>query len=128
MTVLRRTFVADADELTEVRRFVRDCATQTGYDGDLDDLLLAVSEAAANAVAHSGSTEFRVSWRLDGRGVEITVDDDGRFVQHAGAPELDGVGHRGMQIMAATMDEVQLVKGGHGVRGTSVRLVQRATR
>jgi anti-sigma regulatory factor (Ser/Thr protein kinase) len=123
-----KTFPAEPSQLTEVRRFVRTCAMESGYRGELNDLLLAVSEAAANAVAHSGSTEFRVTWRLEGDGVEVTVDDDGKFRRRAGASELDGIAHRGLQIIAATMDEVQVVKGGQTAPGTRVRLVQRAAR
>ncbi len=121
-----RTFPADPMHLADVRRFIRECASQSGFQGSLDDLLLSVSEAAANAVAHSGSPRFRVAWRSAGDEVEITVEDDGIFRRRAGAPELDGVSHRGLLIIAATVDEVQLIKGVRRSPGTTVKMVKRA--
>jgi anti-sigma regulatory factor (Ser/Thr protein kinase) len=86
----------------------------------LPDLLIAVSEAAANAILHSGTEEFRVSWRSTQDRVRITVEDDGIFVDRVPVPEIDGVAHRGISLMAATMDELSLTEGRRDRPGTRV--------
>jgi hypothetical protein len=57
--------------------------------------------------------------------VTVEVEDDGVFVDRMGVPELDGIGHRGLKIMAAMLDGVALDKGVAGERGTRVRLTKR---
>jgi anti-sigma regulatory factor (Ser/Thr protein kinase) len=90
----------------------------------LPDLLIAASEAAANAILHSGTKEFRVTWRSTRERVEITVEDDGIFLDTVPLPEIDGIGHRGISLMAATMDELSLIEGRRDRPGTRVRLVK----
>jgi anti-sigma regulatory factor (Ser/Thr protein kinase) len=121
----QRSFPARPEALADVRRFIRESAAASNVQDDVEDLLLAVSEAAANAVRHSGADRFRVRWRRSGNAVTVDVEDDGVFVEHVAVHELDGSGHRGLQIMAAMIDGVALDKGIAGVRGTRVRLVKR---
>ncbi len=121
----QRSFPARSEALSDVRRFIRESAVASGVHGDVDDLLLAVSEAAANAIRHSGTERFRVRWRRSGQSVTVEVEDDGVFIDRVGVPELDGAGHRGLQIMAAMTDGVALDKGIAVERGTRVRLVKR---
>jgi serine/threonine-protein kinase RsbW len=121
----QRSFPARPEALSDVRRFIRESAAASSVQGDVDDLLLAVSEAAANAIRHSGTRQFRVRWRRSGQSVTVEVEDDGVFVDRVGVPEIDGTGHRGLQIMAAMLDGVALDKGVPGERGTRVRLVKR---
>jgi serine/threonine-protein kinase RsbW len=121
----QRSFPARTEALFDVRRFIRESAAASGVREEVDDLLLAVSEAAANAIRHSGTQRFRVRWRRSGRVVTVEVEDDGVFVDRMGVPELDGIGHRGLKIMAAMLDGVALDKGVAGERGTRVRLTKR---
>lgn len=46
------------------------------------NLLLVVKEAVHNAVKHAGASEVRLSLRLAGNALEVTVEDDG----HGGVP------------------------------------------
>jgi anti-sigma regulatory factor (Ser/Thr protein kinase) len=119
-----RTFPADSGRLADVRRFVTECARGGPFEPVLDDLLIAVSEASANAVLHSGTAEFRVTWRSEADAVEITVEDDGVYHGGVSLPEIDRTGHRGIHLMAATMNEVALIRGTPGHPGTTVRLVK----
>ena len=111
--------------LADVRRFIRESAAQSGVHDEVDDLLLAVCEAASNAIRHSASERFRVRWRRSEQSVTVDVEDDGAFVEHVAVHEPDGAGHRGLQIMAAMLDGVALDKGIAGGTGTRVRLVKR---
>jgi len=124
MTSQQRTFPADPAQVTEVRRFVSECARSAAVTDLLPDLLIAASEAAANAILHSGTTEFRIIWRSTPTRVEITIEDDGLFVDGVSIPEIDGVAHRGISLMAATMDELSLVEGRDERPGTTVQLVK----
>ena len=45
----------------------------------LEDLKLAITEACANAVLHSGTQEIRISVRLVDSCVEVVVEDDGIY-------------------------------------------------
>src|SRR5262249_33435099 len=121
----QRSFDARPAALSEVRRFIRECAAASDVHGDIDDLLLAVSEAAANAIRHSGSLRFRGRWRRSDQSVTGGVVDDGVLVDRVAVQEFEGSGHRGLQIMAAMIDGVALDKGIAGIRGTRVRLVKR---
>ena len=63
---LARAFRAHPSSLFGVRTFLRERAAADGFGPALtDDLVLAVSEASANAVLHSGSPMFRVSWHRE---------------------------------------------------------------
>jgi len=119
-----QTFPATPEQLREIRGFIWRCATRDSFSSVVGDLLIAVTEASANAVLHAGSPIVRVSWNPQGDRVEVTVEDEGVFAARVGAPELDGVGHRGIQLMAATMDEVTIAQGSVDRPGTGVRLVK----
>ena len=121
----QRVFPADPTEVGEVRQFIAECARRASMSHVLPDLLIAVSEAAANAILHSGTEEFRVSWRSAGDRVRITIEDDGIFVDRVSVPEIDGVAHRGISLMAATMDQLSLTEGRRDDPGTRVELVKR---
>jgi anti-sigma regulatory factor (Ser/Thr protein kinase) len=120
----QRSFAARTDVLASVRAFLRDCAGGALLESDLDDILLAVCEAAANAIRHSGSGRFRVRWRRSGQSVTVEVEDEGVFVERAEWHDVHGTGHRGQQIIAALMDGVALRKGTRDRPGTRVRMVK----
>lgn len=119
-----RLFDADPSRLADVRRFIGDCVRGGPFEAVLDDLLIAVSEASANAVLHSGTRQFRVTWHEDAGSVAITVTDDGIFGTVVAAPEIDDTSHRGIQLMNRTMSEIRIRKGTPERTGTEVRMVR----
>ncbi len=89
-------------------------------EGDLFDITLSTSEAATNAVEHAyGARDatFTVRCKRDGRDVEITVVDDGRWrtVRARG-------GGRGLEIMRGLMDTVEIHRTD---TGTAVTMTKR---
>jgi anti-anti-sigma factor len=103
---LRESLPAEATELGAMRRRVDRWATAAGLSRDLlDDLQLALGEAAANAVDHAyprstGEFDYEVARDAWG-GVEVVVRDHGRW-----RPEPVDNGHRGrgMRIIRALSD------------------------
>jgi anti-sigma regulatory factor (Ser/Thr protein kinase) len=120
-----RSFPALPSALYEVRKFIRDEAEGGRLSpSTTNDIILAVSEACANSVLHSGSTEMRVVWTQDADCVEVSVEDEGTFLKRVPIPELDrGHGH-GIPLMMALMDEVSVHEGTERNPGTVVRLVK----
>jgi anti-sigma regulatory factor (Ser/Thr protein kinase) len=125
-------FPAVPASLADVRRFVREHAARSGLsDRGRDELVLAVSEAATNAVRHSGSSTMRLRWRANGRRVVVTVEDRGIFRPGRPAPgeqrsiEPRMPGGYGLTLMSASTDELHLREGFEGSPGTRVRLVKR---
>ncbi len=97
--------------LKALRRTVEDWARATGLtDDSLDDLQLAVGEAATNAVDHAypdgepGEFTCRVSGAVD-RGVTVEIRDSGSWQSPAVDP-----GHRGhgLTVINALADTVHL--------------------
>ena len=120
-----RTFPALPSALYEVRKFIREEAERAGLSaGVANDVVLAVSEACANAVLHSGSTEMDVSWRRAGDCVEVTIVDRGAFRRRVPIREFDRTSGHGIPLMMALMDEVSFVEGSEQSLGTTVRLVR----
>ena len=120
-----RTFPALPSALYEVRRFIRDQAESCGLSvATTNDVILAISEACANAVLHSGSPEMEVKWRADADCVEVSVRDLGVFLRRVPLPEVDRTHGHGFPLMMALMDEVNLLEGTDRSPGTTVRLVK----
>ncbi|HEX9377714.1 MAG TPA: ATP-binding protein [Actinomycetota bacterium] len=120
-----RSFPAHPSMLHEVRRFVRDRCYEAGmHPSATDDLVLAVSEACANAVLHSKSGVVQVAWRAGAEHVEVEVADQGVFRRTVPLQEVEGVHGHGIQLMMALMDEVTVREGTIGRPGTVVRLVK----
>jgi anti-sigma regulatory factor (Ser/Thr protein kinase) len=119
-----RVFEADPARLADVRKFIIHCARGGPFESVLDDLLIAASEASANAVLHSGTDEFTVSWHSEGHSVEITVQDHGLYERGLALPEIDGKAHRGLHLMARTMSEISIRRGTRDHPGTKVRMVK----
>src|SRR5438477_8717796 len=75
-----RSFAAHGSALREARDFVRERASDDRLpDEATEELVLAVSEAIGNAVAHSDSLLVLVSWRHVDQEIEVQVKDDGVF-------------------------------------------------
>jgi anti-sigma regulatory factor (Ser/Thr protein kinase) len=122
--IATRRFAADSRALTLVRRFIAEEATRYTFTASVHDLQLAVTEACANSILHSGTTEFRVSINPVGSCLEVTIEDDGVYRRKIPIPEADGTGHRGLHLMAAMVDGLTLQRGSEGRPGTVVRLVK----
>lgn len=116
---------ADPGELAALRALTRRWLRHADADDEeVAEILTAAGEAAANAIEHGGglapSARFRVAGRVDGGEVEILVEDDGEW-RSGKRPE----GGRGLVIMHALMDDVELTPGRDGAAGTTVRLRRR---
>jgi anti-sigma regulatory factor (Ser/Thr protein kinase) len=101
-------------------------------DEDLDDLVLALNEAATNAVLHGSGRghAVEVAVRLSGGWAEITVVDRGHIQRPSrvwdderseGGQQASG---RGLWLMGRLVDEVRLERiHPHGTRVTLRRRV-----
>jgi anti-sigma regulatory factor (Ser/Thr protein kinase) len=105
-----------------VRQFVREQIKASNFSDEEADILLAVSEAANNAVLHSGTDEVHVTWRLQGTCAEVLIRDRGVFRHRIPMPVRDEQGGRGLPLMMAVMDEVDVSPGSPDQPGTTIRL------
>ena len=122
------TYPAESDSLlADVRRFVAAATEPYLEQPSIQDLALAVTEACANAIRHSGSEEIRVTVALKGPCVEITVEDDGVYLMSLPVVNGDAGSHRGMYLMAAMVDDFSLHRGTDAHAGTTVRLLKCAS-
>lgn len=97
-----------------LRRWLR---AAEGNDQEIAEITTACGEAATNAIEHAGAgggMPFRVAGSVDDRAVEITVRDQGAW-----RPPRDGDQGRGLSLMRALMDTVEVAPGPDG---TAVRL------
>lgn len=113
--------------LADVRRFVASASEPYLAQPSIYDLVLAVTEACANAIRHSGTDQIRVSFRVEGSCVEIVVEDDGVYRMTVPVTDGDPGSHRGMYLMAAMVDDFSLHRGTAGRSGTTVRLLKCAS-
>ncbi len=116
-------FPADPTSLARIRALVRHVGAAAGLAPEaVDDLVLAVSEAASNSILHSGGSTVRLRWSSDRGCVDVWVADDGMF---AAAADRHGNDHgRGIELMVAVMDQVSIQEGTRRRPGTAVRLVK----
>jgi anti-sigma regulatory factor (Ser/Thr protein kinase) len=122
----RRTFPARKESLAEIRAFIRDQAEAAGLSAQAtEDLVLAVSEACANAVLHSGSRSLDVEWALGADRVQVEIHDQGIFRSRVRVPSVEGPGGFGIPLMTALTEELEIREGTRGRPGTKVRLVKR---
>ena len=129
-------FPASPARLGELRRAVRADLRGVVPDADLDDLVVALNEAATNAVLH-GSADghpVEVAVRVRGGWAEMTVLDRGPAPpsretdlerEAAGEPEgcesrseVAPIGGRGLWLMGRLVDEVRLERVQLGTRIT----------
>lgn len=121
---LRFSVQAQPARLAEIRRFVEEVGGEFGLDsGRVFDLKVAVSEACANAVEHSGGThaplELCAWFHADRLVFEIVDEGDFRVPQAERGAHADTRG-LGLPLMVALMDEVCIRKTPGG--GTNVTL------
>jgi PAS domain S-box-containing protein len=97
-----------------LRRWLRHAQ---GTEQEIAEITTACGEAATNAIEHagaSGDTPFEVDGELLGREIDISVRDFGVW-----RPPRDGDQGRGLSLMRALMDSVEVTPSGEG---TTVRL------
>lgn len=82
-------WVSESSNVPAVRRFVRDLLTEAGRVDLVDDVSLAATELAANAVLHSGSPYFEVQVVVEGPAVHLRVSDRGPMRARAVADRAD---------------------------------------
>jgi PAS domain S-box-containing protein len=113
---------SDPAELAAMRSMMRRWLRHgSGSESEIAEVLTATGEAAANAIEHGGAVgggpPFEVAGALDGDEVEITVRDHGSW-----RPGTRAEGGRGLVLMRALMDSVDVVPGADG---TVVRMRRR---
>jgi serine/threonine-protein kinase RsbW len=97
------------------RAIVRDAAVERGLDGETTwDLMLATSEAVANAVLHGSacgdpSRGVLLIVEIDADAISIEVCDCGVFDAELRPAAQDDIGGRGIPIIAALADSFELV-------------------
>lgn len=87
---------------------------------DVDDLVLALDEAASNAVSHGAVTSPRTQITIHASQVEqvilLSVTDQGRWIRpqhHDGQGKVSG---RGLEIIGMLVDGVEIRPGENGTR------------
>jgi serine/threonine-protein kinase RsbW len=114
---------AAPERLREIRSFVDEIAERVELDDERAfDLKVAVSEACANAVEHSGGydSELEICASLYEDRLVIEISDSGDFRLSSRNPERGGERGLGLPLMVALMDEVRFFK--NPGRGTTVAL------
>lgn len=112
----RLTVASDTATISSLRTRIAELARAWGADDSIvSDLELAVSELATNVVQHSDSTEITVLLRHEPERWVLDVDDaDGIDVlDPTTAPGTDALSGRGLFIVHAVMDRVEVVDDGH---------------
>ena len=120
-------FFAKAEHLSEVRKLVERLATKTRLGKhELDDLLTAVDEAAANAIRHGSPKGERSLVRVVCHPLHaalvVEVRDQGTgfaVPQTSAMPSPEALGGRGLPLMCALADTVEIASS---PKGTTVTL------
>jgi anti-sigma regulatory factor (Ser/Thr protein kinase) len=105
------TFPAEGSSLSELRDFVRSRAEEAALsEGTTSDLLLAVTEACGELLAHDRADELIVGWWAHDGIVEIRVKDEGAVERSAEPIVLEeegefGSGPLGFPYILAFVDE-----------------------
>jgi len=117
--VFRRTFPADAHELSSMRAELRRWLERSGLPTEtLEDVVLACTEAATNAIEHAyigRRGDVLIEAESEDGGLQVSVIDHGRW-RH---PRPDDSRGRGLDLVRAVIGDVD-VERGEG--GTTVRM------
>ncbi len=106
--------------VSEARKFVRDASTNVTPQA-LNDLVLAASEACANAVEHAGASRVKLTWDREPESIVVQIEDDGVFGREMRGDRL-GIG---LSLVTLVVDEITIKAGSEENPGTVVRLVKR---
>ena len=120
---IRSDFDAAPEALASMRGLLRRWLRYAGAgDQEAAEIVTACGEAATNAIEHAGAAgdvPFEVAGVLDGRRVDVTVRDRGAW-----RSPRQGDRGRGLSLMRALMDQVEVSPGPDGTR---VRLQRELT-
>jgi anti-sigma regulatory factor (Ser/Thr protein kinase) len=107
--------------LATARGLLREWLANRGVErGPASELVLAAGEALTNAVAHSGTRRnVEVQLALEDGNVRITVRDFGRWATETSGSDSG----RGLPLMAALTDHLDVASGESGTTVTLVRRV-----
>ena len=109
----RESWLPAAPESAPIARaIVRDAAAEFGLGAETTwDLMLATSEAVANAVVHGAScgSGVKLIVEIDETSISIEVCDCGFFDAKLKPAAPDDVGGRGIPIIAALADSFELI-------------------
>jgi serine/threonine-protein kinase RsbW len=124
-------FANGPESLRSVRHAVRNFATTCGFsESEIQDVVLAVGEAVANAVEHGRALGlFTVECRFSADSLTVEIADGGRGFsewhqvqaartgpREAPEPGITPLRGYGIRIMYEMMDEVSYHEGGRRVR------------
>ena len=122
---LELSFPHDSARLLRVRERIRDYLDHLKLDErSIDEVILAIMEAATNALRHSGGTEgIGVRLSVDDGQLFVCVSDDGRGFDLAAhrsdePPDVVSPGGRGLFLIGQLMDSVEF----RSETGTEVRM------
>ena len=108
----------DTAALRILRGELREWLSRSGaHEATVEEIVLSTSEAAANAIEHALTPrvdEFEVDGRVDGDEVVLTIRDYGGWR----APRNWDERGRGILLMRALMDDVEIDEGQDGTRVT----------
>lgn len=125
-TITNRSFPAHPSSLAEIRTWLRARAGESSLPpGVTEELTLAVNEAAANALVHSGTPTIEVRWWDGTEAVKVDIIDQGTFRRRVRISDVEGPGGYGIPLMMALVDGVEIHEGTTIEPGTTVRLVKK---
>ena len=112
---IHNEFEAAPEALASMRGLLRRWLRHAGAgDQETAEIVTACGEAATNAIEHAGAAgdvPFEVAGRLEGRRVDLTVRDRGAW-----RSPRQGDRGRGLSLMRALMDQVEVSPGPDGTR------------
>jgi anti-sigma regulatory factor (Ser/Thr protein kinase) len=122
---LRLRLEAEARRLADVRSAIRAWLSSMQVDRP-EDVVLAVDEAVANAIEHSRHYELTPAFidvvaKIDGQAIRVDVMDDGSWRPQ----RIDETRGRGLNIIGALMDDVQVASTSTGTCVTMYRRLER---
>jgi serine phosphatase RsbU (regulator of sigma subunit)/anti-sigma regulatory factor (Ser/Thr protein kinase) len=119
---------AQPGALAPLRATLRRWLAQAGAtDAEVFELLTACGEACTNAIRHASGplrSDFEVDAVVTGDGVEVCVRDRGRWRER----RSPNVGGRGLPIIEAYVDELDICPSPNGTEVRMRRRLERATR
>ena len=112
------TIEAHPRHLHDAREWAGLAALDAGFDGPgCHQVKLATGEAVANAIRHGSTAESDLvrleAFERDGALV-FEVRDTGTFVAPTASPTDEDESGRGLEVLALTMDEVQIASTDEG--------------
>ena len=107
---LRVVTPADTAEVSSLRREIRAFIERHGDNDVADEMELVVSELATNVIDHTGSDSIDILIERDERRwtVDVADADDIPPLDDIVAPALDSMSGRGLIIVQAVMDSVEV--------------------